>query len=112
MENSQHQLQITSDKKEIKEHGSYAFPVRVSYESLSMYNGAFLWHWHPEIELTLVLEEKSHTESMRKDIVCRRETDFSLTAMLCIPVRASGERTAVICPSLFFPGFCMEKNQV
>ena len=55
MENSQHQLQITSDKKEIKEHGSYAFPVRVSYESLSMYNGAFLWHWHPEIELTLVL---------------------------------------------------------
>ena len=56
MENSQHQLQITSDKKEIKEHGSYAFPVRVSYESLSMYNGAFLWHWHPEIELTLVLE--------------------------------------------------------
>lgn len=56
MENTQYQLRIASDKKEIKKHGSYAFPVRISYESLSMYNGAFLWHWHPEIELTLVLE--------------------------------------------------------
>lgn len=50
------QIRTDRDKKELKEHGSYAFPVMVSEERLSDYGGAFLWHWHPEIELTIVLE--------------------------------------------------------
>lgn len=52
-------MQIITDQfqKELKEHGNASFPVLVSYEKLSKYeSGSFLWHWHPEIELTLVLE--------------------------------------------------------
>lgn len=51
------QLQIDREQKEIKSHGSYGFPVLVSYERLSYFDtGEFPWHWHPEIELTLVME--------------------------------------------------------
>lgn len=51
------QLKIDQEQKEIKSHGSYGFPVLVSYERLSYFDtGEFPWHWHPEIELTLVLE--------------------------------------------------------
>lgn len=50
-------MQIVTDQfqKEMKLHGEYNFPLLVSYERLSKYeSGAFLWHWHPAIELTLV----------------------------------------------------------
>ncbi|MDO4323189.1 MAG: AraC family transcriptional regulator [Lachnospiraceae bacterium] len=50
-------MQIVTDpfQKELKEHGNYQFPLLVSRERLSRYeSGSFLWHWHPEIELTLI----------------------------------------------------------
>lgn len=50
-------MQIVTDQfqMEIKKHGNYDFPLLISYERLSRYEaGAFLWHWHPAIELTLV----------------------------------------------------------
>ena len=44
-------------QKELKKHGSDEFPLLVSYEKLSGYkSGSFLWHWHPEVEITLVLD--------------------------------------------------------
>ena len=52
-------MQIVTDQfqKELKKHGSDQFPFLVSYEQLSRYkSGSFLWHWHPEIEVTLVTE--------------------------------------------------------
>ena len=51
---------ITKDnKQEAKEHGSFSFPVYVSLEKIQSYDhGTFLWHWHPEIEFTLILSGK------------------------------------------------------
>lgn len=51
------QLITDEQQKELKSHGDFAFPVSVSEEILSHYErGSFLWHWHPEIELTFVTE--------------------------------------------------------
>ncbi len=50
------QINILENQKEQKEHGSYEFPVNVSVEHIEAYEqGSFLWHWHPEIELTWVM---------------------------------------------------------
>ena len=50
------QINTKDSKKEIKEHGSFAFPVNISLEKIQAYeHGTFLWHWHPEVELTWVI---------------------------------------------------------
>lgn len=42
------QIITKESKKEIKEHGSFAFPVNISLEKIQTYeHGTFLWHWHP-----------------------------------------------------------------
>lgn len=50
-------MQIITNQfqKELKRHGSEMFPFLVSYEKLSRYeSGSFMWHWHPEIEITYI----------------------------------------------------------
>lgn len=50
------QINIEKNQKEIKAHGNYGFPVGINVETIQSYEqGAFLWHWHPEIELTWVM---------------------------------------------------------
>lgn len=50
------QIRIGENRKELKEHGNYAFPVNVSEESIQAYErGVFLWHWHKEVELTWIM---------------------------------------------------------
>ncbi|MBO5460425.1 MAG: helix-turn-helix transcriptional regulator [Ruminococcus sp.] len=51
------QLEITKNQQEIKSHGCFEFPVFISYEQLKQYeHGSFIWHLHPEVELTLILD--------------------------------------------------------
>ena len=50
-------MQIITNQfqKELKQHGNEQFPFLVSYQKLSEYeSGSFMWHWHPEIEITYV----------------------------------------------------------
>lgn len=49
------QIKTNLSQKELKQHGDSGFPILVSKEQLSVYeSGTFLWHWHPEIELTVI----------------------------------------------------------
>ena len=51
------QLKTRPDQMEIKEHGDYGFPVHVSEEAINRFDSnSFLWHWHPEIELTWIMK--------------------------------------------------------
>ena len=52
-------MQIITNQfqKELKKHGSDHFPFLVSYQCLSEYDSnSFMWHCHPEIEITYVKE--------------------------------------------------------
>ena len=49
------QILTNQFQKELKQHGSEHFPFLVSYQRLSEYDScSFMWHWHPEIEITYV----------------------------------------------------------
>ena len=47
-------MELTSQKRELKLHGTYGFPVYVGRKLISAYpTGSFPWHWHDELEFTL-----------------------------------------------------------
>lgn len=70
------QIHVGKNQKEIKSHGDYEFPVHISVEKIESYEqGLFLWHWHPEIELTWVMsgEMKYHVNDA---VYMLKEGDF------------------------------------
>ncbi len=48
-------INVYDDQREIKQHGTYAFPVAVYHYVMSdCVMGYINWHWHEEIQLSLV----------------------------------------------------------
>ena len=48
-------IQVSDDRREMKQHGTYEFPVAVYHYVMSeCILGYINWHWHEEIQLTVV----------------------------------------------------------
>ncbi len=48
-------INVYDDKREMKRHGTYAFPLAVYHYVLSDFMLGYInWHWHEEIQLSLV----------------------------------------------------------
>lgn len=55
----QYTIDVTEDLREIKSHGTPAFPLETHCCRLSLSsNGMINWHWHPEIELSRISKGK------------------------------------------------------
>ncbi len=100
------QIDIEKSQKEIKEHGDYAFPVNVSLEKIEMYEqGSFLWHWHPEIEITWIMDgEIEYHVNEKKYILHAGEGIFCNSRMLHAGYQI-GEKTCTYLSITFHPRF-------
>ncbi len=50
------ELNRDDQKREVKQHGTYGFPIYIGRKWISSYpTGYFPWHWHDEVEFTLVV---------------------------------------------------------
>ena len=98
------ELLVNEEKRELKSHGTFQFPVNISRKRLSSYGtGAFPWHWHDEVELTLVLSGKSTTASTRASTCCVPGRACSATPTPFTPAAVWTARTATMCPLTFHP---------
>ena len=93
MDGRKMQITITKKQKEIKEHGNYGFPVGVNLEAIEAYEqGAFLWHWHPEIELTRIMSgQLEYHVNNKKYILAEGEGMFGNSNTLHAGYMISGQ---------------------
>lgn len=100
-------MQIITNQfqKEVKDHGNYHFPLLVSYEKLSGYDsGSFLWHWHPEIELTIIEQGEIlyHTNSQTFHLI-QGQAIFTNANALHMGEKIAPDKDCVYTPITFDP---------
>lgn len=100
------QINISENQKEIKEHGNYEFPVGINIEKIEAYEqGAFLWHWHPEIELTWIMSgEIEYHVNDKKYILTEGEGIFGNSNTLHAGYRREGKECTYLSVT-FHPRF-------
>lgn len=107
-QNSKQKVQINTEKnkKEIKNHGSFAFPVNISVEKIQAYEqDSFLWHWHPEVEMTWIMSGEMEYHVNGKSYVLREgEGIFGNSNTLHAGYRI-GERECTYLSITFHPRF-------
>ena len=99
-------MQIITNQfqKELKKHGSDYFPFLVSYQRLSEYeSNSFMWHYHPEIEITFVKKGSMHYRVNNRSFHLKEGDIIFVILMPCIPVRWKIRRTAHIYRSHLIP---------
>ena len=106
------QILTEKNKKEVKEHGSYTFPVQVSPEAIQSYEQhSFMWHWHPEIELTwFVSGQMEYVVNDQRYIISEGEGIFCNSNALHAGYMMT--RTVIISLSHFIPNSSMATRTV
>lgn len=100
------QINISENQKEIKAHGNFEFPVGINVERIEAYEqGAFLWHWHPEIELTWIMSgEIEYHVNDKKYILTEGEGIFGNSNTLHAGYRKDGKECTYLSVT-FHPRF-------
>ena len=100
------ELRVNLDKRELKAHGTYEFPVNISRKRLSSYGtGSFPWHWHDEVELTLVLSgEIDYRVNDSRYLLKAGEGLFCNADASTLAAGWRAARTATMSPSPSTPG--------
>lgn len=107
-------MELTSQKREVKLHGTYGFPVYVGRKLISTYpTGSFPWHWHDEVEFTLAaagqmeyrVNDSRYLLSAGQGLFCNsgalhsgsmRETDCDYISITVHPRLLSGFEGSVV----------------
>ena len=61
---------VDENFQEIKQHGTTEFPLAMYEDDFSRFEyGLILWHWHEEVQFTLVLEGEVHILIGNKELI-------------------------------------------
>ena len=74
-------MELTSQKREVKLHGTYGFPVYVGRKLISAYpTGSFPWHWHDELEVLVVESGTARAAANGRDCTVKQGEGFLVNA--------------------------------
>ena len=68
---------VDSARRELEKHGTETFPMTVNHDDLGSFEGKNVpIHWHNDLEINLIREERPSFRYTRKATGSERERDF------------------------------------